>query len=69
MTYAEVCRFGTKEDQTVCIDGAIERLAKYHPEKAAKSCEQLEGWKRDLCDSGAKRKMYDLDKSFEYYIQ
>ena len=64
-----VCRFGTDADQTVCIDGAVERLAKYHPDKAQAACRKLEGWRRDLCLSGANRGMYDLDKSFKYYLR
>ena len=63
-----VCSFGTEEDQFMCIEGAVERIGKYHPEKALLTCQNLDGWRKELCLAGAKRAMYSLDKSWKYYF-
>jgi len=68
LPFAKVCGFGTHDDQYMCIEGAIERMAKYHPNLALKQCEELSGWHKDLCIEGANRQMYSLDKSFELYM-
>jgi len=68
ITFADVCKYGDATDQYVCIEGAIERMSKYYPKEALENCELLDGWQYDLCITGAKNKMYPLNKSFEYYI-
>ena len=40
-TLAEVCGFGSREDQTVCVEGAMERLGKFGPAVAAERCASL----------------------------
>jgi protein O-mannosyl-transferase len=69
MALGDVCGFGTDQDQSVCIDGAVERLAKYYPDKARRACEKLSGWRGELCRAAAERNMYSLDKSFEFYVR
>jgi hypothetical protein len=69
VSFQQICQFGTKQDQYMCIEGAVERMAKYHPEQAVQKCQELSGWRYELCLSGTQRRMYDLDKSFEYYVQ
>jgi len=66
-TLTQVCGFGGREDQTVCIEGAMERLGKFTPAIAARRCDSLTGWRRQLCHSAASRKMYDMEKSFALY--
>ena len=66
-TLADVCGFGTREDQTVCVEGAMERLGKFTPAVAAKRCESLGDWRRQVCQAAASRKMYDMEKSFAMY--
>jgi hypothetical protein len=69
-SFSEICRYGTEQDQYMCIEGAVERMAKYHPEQAVQKCQKLDGWRKELCLEGANRMTaYDLDKSFKYYIQ
>ena len=63
----EVCQWGDRDDQTACIEGAIERLGKFSPGVAAERCQELSGWRREVCTSAASRKMYDLEKSFALY--
>jgi len=64
---AEVCGVGTREDQTVCVEGAMERLGKFTPEIAARRCDSLTDWRREVCHAAASRKMYDMEKSFAMY--
>jgi hypothetical protein len=66
-TLALVCGFGTREDQTVCVDGAIERLGKFTPAIAGERCASLTDWRRDVCQASASRKMYDMERSFALY--
>jgi len=63
-----VCSLGTEDDQKICIEGAIERIAKYEKESALKACETLSGWKKEVCLEGAEGDMYRLNKSFELYF-
>jgi hypothetical protein len=64
----KVCGAGDDADQRVCIEGAMERMAKYHPAIASKTCDTLEdGWRKDLCRVAVARKMYALDRSFDDY--
>lgn len=66
-TLAEVCGFGTRDDQTVCLEGAMERLGRFTPVLAAERCESLTDWRRGVCQKAASRKMYDMEKSFAMY--
>ncbi len=62
-----VCRAGTFDDIAACIDGAMERLAKFYPNRVDFSCSSLTGWQKDACERSGARKMYDLTKSFDLY--
>lgn len=67
-TLDNVCGFGNDQDKRACIDGAIERLAKYHPEETDRVCDALTGEHKQLCLDGAERDMYDLEKDFSLYF-
>jgi hypothetical protein len=67
LTVADVCGFGSRDDQTVCVEGAMERLGKFTPAVAAERCGALTDWRRGVCQAAASRKMYDMDKSFTLY--
>jgi hypothetical protein len=64
---ARACGFGSRDDQTMCVDGAMERLGKFEPAIAAERCETLKDWRRGVCQAAASRKMYDMTKSFALY--
>jgi hypothetical protein len=66
-TLAKVCGFGTKDDQTVCLEGAMETLGEFNTMVPRERCESLTDWRRDVCRVAAARKKYDLDKSFALY--
>jgi hypothetical protein len=67
ITLAEVCGYGTRADQTVCIEGAMERLGRFSQVLAASRCESLTDWRRGVCQAAAEREMYDTEKSFALY--
>lgn len=62
-----VCLTGSEQEQFVCVEGAVERLAKYWEDRAAKACEELEGANRQTCARAAKNKMYNMTKDFTLY--
>ena len=63
----EICGAGTYGDQYACIEGAIERFGRYHPDEAAAVCTQVKGWQKTVCDAAVKHGMYDLAKPFWPY--
>ena len=65
-----VCSKGNKDEQTVCIEGALEKLADFSEEQAVGVCNTLEGNMKDVCLAAAEEKMYRLDKpSMDLYCQ
>jgi hypothetical protein len=64
-----VCLHGTPEDQIMCIEGAIEKLAEYHEAQAHASCATLTKEMADICTTAAREKMYRLHKpTIELYL-
>lgn len=66
---AEVCT-GEPDEQAVCIDGAMERMAKYHPERARDVCDGLRGSpvNQRSCEEAVGRGMYDMEKDLSPYV-
>jgi hypothetical protein len=64
----EVCRSGATDERTVCIEGAIERMAKYHEPRARQVCEELGGRERATCLAAVRSKMYDMKKDLTLYL-
>jgi hypothetical protein len=64
---ADVCGFGTRDDQTVCVEGAIERLGRFTPAIASQRCASLTDWRREVCQAAASQKMWYMEKSFALY--
>ena len=56
------CRHGTTDDQIMCIEGVVEKLAEYDEEHAVVACSTLNGRNAQLCYAAAKQKMYRLIK-------
>jgi hypothetical protein len=64
----KVCGGAGEAEARVCIEGALERMAKYHPDRAQKTCETLPpGLHREICLTAAARQMYGFDRSFDDY--
>lgn len=64
---AEVCRQGDREDQTVCIEGAIERMTRYAGDAAARACNVLGDWRQAVCNEARRRGLYAMERSFALY--
>jgi hypothetical protein len=65
---SDVCLTGTEDEKFVCIEGAIERMAKYHKELALKSCQGLEGKYFDICMTSVGYGMYNMEKDLSLYV-
>jgi hypothetical protein len=63
-----VCLGLSPVEEYVCIDGAIERMAKFYPLNAARVCEQLDNKNKAICIDAVSRKMYDMRKDLSMYI-
>jgi hypothetical protein len=64
----EVClNLGEVEEQ-VCIDGAMERMAKFHEDRAFQVCQELGGSHKDACLAAVRRKMYNMNKDLSLYL-
>ena len=55
-------------EEFVCIDGAMERMAKYRPDSAVRVCDQLDGKNNAACLAAVSRKMYDMKKDLSLYL-
>ena len=64
-----VCLHGTREDRVVCIEGAIERMARYHEDRALTVCAELADIDRQTCLAAAKNKMYSTTKDLSLYLR
>lgn len=67
LTPAQVCKYGNADDQEICIEGLVERFAKYDLEKGIKLCEDYEGHNKEVCLAAAVGDMYRSNKSFRLY--
>ena len=65
---AATCGFGDADDQQVCIEGAIEKLADYDEGTALRACGHLDGDNRSVCVAAARDHHFSLDKDFSLYI-
>jgi hypothetical protein len=67
--FGDLCGHGTLVDQTMCVEGAIEKMADFDEALAQAACDTLSGELADICHSAASEKMYRLDKpSLKYYV-
>ncbi len=57
-----VCSYGSKTEQALCIEGAIEKLADFNEQWALAACEFLDGSNKDVCLTATRGKMYRLYK-------
>ena len=57
-----VCGGGSVDAQTVCIEGAIEKLADMDAQKALMACQSVRPQSAAVCNAAAREKMYRLTK-------
>ena len=64
----EVClQHGTRAEQDVCIEGALERMGRYYPQLATKTCATVDGDDRVVCARAAANAMYNMTKDLSLY--
>lgn len=64
-----VCGKGADDERRMCVEGVMERMAKYHPERAEAVCAAVTGTDRALCDKAVQNGMYNMQKDLGIYIQ
>ncbi len=57
-----VCSAGNNNEQALCIEGAVEKLADFNEQWAITACKMLDRENKDICLAAAHGKMYRLDK-------
>lgn len=62
-----VCGFGDADDQRMCVEGVIEKLADFDESLALDACEHLDGSSRSVCLNSARDHDFSLDKDFSLY--
>ena len=65
---AEVCSFGNADDQEICLEGAVEKLAEDDAQFAQSVCEYLEATNKEVCLRAVQNNIYSLTKSFRLYF-
>ncbi len=68
MNISDVCLHGSEDEKFMCIEGAIERMSKYHRPKALKACGNLQGEYREICLSAVAQGMYNMTKNLTLYL-
>ncbi len=69
LTLEQVCGPGNSDERAACIDGAMERMAKFDPAGARSVCAAMKDTRdRAVCDASEKRGMYDMQKDLSPYI-
>jgi hypothetical protein len=69
ITLAQVCHLTEDPNaRYACIDGAMERMSKYHNAEAKKVCETVSGTDNETCEQAVARGMYDMEKDLSLYL-
>ncbi len=68
ISIAEVCLHGDAQERFVCIEGAMERMAKYHPDRAREICNGLTSSNRETCETAVAHGMYNVEKDLRLYL-
>ena len=68
LKFQDVCFQGSEEEQIVCIEGTMQYLGKYAPDKASVVCEQLVE-KKEICLAAARNKLYNMEKDLTLYLK
>jgi hypothetical protein len=67
MTLGQVCMHAGQNEQLACVDGAMERIEKYHREIADGVCRSVRGGLRKRCFEVLERKIYNMERDFSLY--
>ncbi len=69
MKISDVCLTGSEDEKFMCIEGSIERMAKYHRSLALRACNSLEGKHNDICMTAVGYGMYNMEKDLSMYME
>lgn len=64
----EVCARYEGAAAQACIEGVMERMGRYHPERARQVCAGMDPPARALCDEAVRHGMYGEDKDVSLYL-
>ncbi len=64
-----LCLNGTPDDNRACIEGVMERMSKYHNERAKEVCTQVAGTAKEICDQAVQNGMYSMTKDMSLYLR
>jgi hypothetical protein len=67
-TLEKVCNLPVSNERFMCIEGAMERMAKFHEKRAQEVCAELAGEDRRTCFTAVEHKMYHMKKDFALYL-
>lgn len=59
----------TADEKTVCVEGVMERMAKYDKPAAEKICAEVAGPDRAMCDAAVENGMYSMEKDLRLYVR
>lgn len=71
VSIVDLCKQGTESDALACVEGALEFVGKYWPNKHNRICAPLEVTDAELfrkCVSAGEGKLYRLDKDLTIYL-
>jgi hypothetical protein len=65
----QLCVHGTIADQTMCVEGVIDKITDVDADMARRACDGLTGEIKQICYDAARDGMYSLDKpTMSYYL-
>jgi len=66
----DLCLHGSEAEQVLCIEGSVERMARYYENKTREVCEkQLDGKHEEICLTAVKNKMNNINKNLTLYLE
>jgi hypothetical protein len=68
ITVRQVCLKLQPAEERLCIEGAMERMAKFYEQRALEVCNQLDGRNKKICLTSVRQKMYDMNKDLSLYV-
>ncbi len=64
----DACLRFAPDEQRMCIEGVVERMSRYEPERALEVCVELAGEPRRICNRARENRMYAPDKDLRLYV-
>lgn len=70
LNLGDVCGRGDADEKKVCVEGVMERMAKFGHDRAAEVCSETPKatGMRETCEASVERGMYDMQKDLSLYL-